>query len=90
MQKKTGGLWAEKHTKDWFWIRKRGTKYFSSVWITCVDAVRILKGKMPIPKARFEVEDISVFEPVPKGVIKLLTRAVNGRKKAGRGSRIGY
>jgi len=90
VQKRSGGFWAERQTKDWFWIRKRGSKYFSSAWITCVDAVRILKGERAIPHTRFEIKNISGYEPVPEGVIELLTRVVDSRNKARQVPRIYY
>ena len=82
MRNKRGGLWEERQSRDWFWIEKKENRYFSSSWITCVDAVRILKGQQPAPRTCREVEDITCFIPVSKGVIKLLTRAVDGMKGA--------
>jgi hypothetical protein len=73
----SGGLWEDRQTRDWFWIEKRGNGYFSSGWISCVEAVRILKGRRPIPQSHREVKDIGCFDPVPEGVIELLARAVD-------------
>jgi hypothetical protein len=44
--------------------------------ITCVDAVRIIQGQRPKPQTCHEVHDLACFEPVPAGVIQLLTRAM--------------
>lgn len=81
MKKRKGGLWEEKRTRDWFWIEKREDKYFSSGWLTCVDAIRILQGRQPVPPTCREVEDITNFVPVSKEVIKLLARALERQKK---------
>ncbi len=89
MRKISGGFWSERQTRDWFYIKKRGNRYFSSGWITCVDAVQILKGKQPTPRTCLEVKDMSVFEPVPEGVIRLLTKAMESHREASRFSRIG-
>ena len=78
MRNRRGGVWEERQTRNWFWIEKRENRYFSSGCITCVDAVRILKGQQPIPRTCCEVEDIAGFVPVSKEVIKMLTRAVDG------------
>ncbi len=77
-----GGLWEDRLTRDWFWIEKKREKYFSSNWISCIDAVRILKGQRPAPRTCLEVEDIDCFEPVSRGVIELLTKAVDRMQEA--------
>lgn len=81
MRNRRGGVWEETKTRNWFWIEKRENRYFSSGCITCLDAVRILKGQQPVPQTCREVEDISCFIPVSKEIIEMLTRAVNGLTK---------
>ena len=76
MAHRNSGVWEEKQTRDWFWIEKKATGYFASDWITCADAVRIIQGQRPKPQTCHEVHNIAGFKPVPKGVIKLLTEAV--------------
>ncbi len=77
MTGRNGGVWQERQTRDWFWVEKRATGYFSSDWITCADAVRIIQGQKPKPQTCHKVRDIAGFEPVPEGVIKLLTEAID-------------
>jgi hypothetical protein len=81
MAGRNGGVWEERLTRDWFWIERKAKAYFSSDWITCVDAVQIIRGQKPKPKTCREVNDITCFEPVPAGVIKLLTRAMDTLNK---------
>ena len=77
MAKTNGGVWEEKRTRDWFWIEKKANRFYSSDWITCTDAVRIIRRQKPKPQTCHEVNDITRFEPVSTGVIKLLTRAMD-------------
>jgi hypothetical protein len=76
MAYKNGRFWEERESKDWFWIEKKAKRYFSSDLITCVDAVRIIRGKRRKPQTCHEVNDIAGFIPVPEGVLKLLTRTM--------------
>lgn len=76
MRKRIGGVWEEREKKDWFWVQKRGDTYFSSDLITCVEAVRIFKGRQPAPRAYIEVRNIASYKPVSEGVIELLARAL--------------
>jgi hypothetical protein len=76
MGNRKGGVWEERQSRDWFWIEKKAKRYFSSNLITCVDAVRIIQGQRPKPQTCHEVHDLACFEPVPAGVIQLLTRAM--------------
>lgn len=71
------GVWQARKTREWFWVEKKGERYFASCWITCADAVRIIQGKKPVPETSVELGDINCFEPVPDGVIQLLTKAVD-------------
>jgi len=80
VKNRKGELWEEIRTMDWFWIEKRENRYFSSCWLTCVDAIRILQGRQPVPRTCREVEDIACFVPVSKEVIKLLARALEKLK----------
>ncbi|MGA2400425.1 MAG: hypothetical protein ABSG91_01820 [Syntrophobacteraceae bacterium] len=85
MTNRNGEVWEERQTRDWFWIEKEGERYFSSTVITCVEAVRIIQGQERLPRTCHEVKDIGRFEPVSTGVIKLLTKAVNGLNVPGEG-----
>ncbi len=71
------GVWRARKTREWFWIEKKGERYFSSYWITCADAVRIIQGKKPVPKTCVELDDINCFEPVPDGTIEQMTKAID-------------
>ncbi len=77
MANRNGGVWEETQTRDWFWIEKRPTGYISSDWITCADAVRIIRGQTPKPQTCRQVNDIACFEPVPERVIELLTETMD-------------
>ncbi len=77
MRSKHRGVWQARSTREWFWVGKKGERFFSSCWITCADAVRIIEGKKPIPEACVELNDINCFEPVSEEVIELLKRAVD-------------
>jgi hypothetical protein len=77
MTNKYGWVWEERETRDWFWIERRGAKYFSSSWITCVDALGILQGKVPTPETSIEVEDISRFHAVSANIIEMLMQAMS-------------
>jgi hypothetical protein len=79
MTKRHGKVWEERHTRDWFWIEKKTDRYFSSGAITCADAVRIIKGRRCPPPTCYEVKDIERFEPVSKGVIRLLAKTLDSR-----------
>jgi hypothetical protein len=81
MAKRNGGVWQERQTRDWFWIEKKPAGYFSSNWITCAEAVRIIRGQKPKPQTCHEVHDLACFEPVPAGVIKLLTKTMDKLKQ---------
>jgi hypothetical protein len=76
MTDKYGWVWQERGTRDWFWIEKKGEKYFSSSWITCIDAVLMLQGRKPAPETDIEVEDISRFQPVSPDIIEMMMRAI--------------
>jgi len=77
MKNKYKGVWQEIKTRDWFWIEKKGGRYFSSCWITCTDAVLVIQGKKPTPETFVEVSDIDCFEPVPEAIIRRLTRTID-------------
>lgn len=85
MINRNGKVWEERQTRDWFWIEKKGERYFSSTVLTCIDAVRIIQGRERPPRMCREVKDIGCFEPVSTGVMKLLTKAVDGLKAPGKG-----
>jgi len=70
-------VWQERQTRDWYWVEKKGEKYFASSWITCAAAVRILQGKKRAPETYLEIKDISRFDPVSADIIELLTRAMS-------------
>jgi hypothetical protein len=72
-----GWVWQERQTRDWFWIERKGERFFASSWITCADAVRILQGKKRAPETHLEVRDISRFHPVSADAIELLAQAMN-------------
>jgi hypothetical protein len=82
MTNRNGQVWEERQTRDWFWVEKKATGYFSSEMITCEDAVQITRGRRRPPLACFEVRDIGCFEPVSSGVIKVLARVLDYSKKA--------
>jgi hypothetical protein len=77
MRDKCGWVWQERQTRDWFWVEKRGEKYFASSWITCDDAVRILQGKKRAPETSLEVKDIRRFHPVSADTIELLIQVTS-------------
>ncbi len=77
MRKKNRWVWQARNTREWFWVEKKGERFFSSCWITCADAVRIIQGKKPIPETCVELDDINCFEPVSDKVIELLERAID-------------
>lgn len=77
MTNKSGKVWEERQTRDWFWIEKRAAGYFSSGAITCVDAVQIIRGRRSPPLTCYEVRDMGCFEPVSKGIIKAIAKALD-------------
>ena len=81
MANRNSGVWEEKQTRDWFWIEKKPTGYFSSDWITCAEAVGIIRGQKPKPQTCHEVHDIAGFELVSDRVIKRLTEAMDKLKE---------
>jgi hypothetical protein len=78
-----GEVWREKNTGDWVWVERKGGKYYSSGWITCADAVRVIQGQKTAPPTNREVEDVEHFEPVSVQIINLLKQAIQRMSNEG-------
>jgi hypothetical protein len=60
-----GGIWKFIPSGNWFYVEKKGSKYYMSLKVIGPrDADRIIRGEDPPPRADREILSISAFEPI--------------------------